>query len=366
MPKGRGSVKIKKVASMSKDDADTLNKMFEQMTGIANAEPDVIIPKILKMKCLIVKYYKLFSILVNFTEFKTLLDEYGEWFKEIENFIENLKDTNKIELNADYSHENINNILNLQSLKDEELNQQYKSLKDNSFVKQAIITCSNLENYKNYIKDKENLDDKFIKREPGLSLIPFSFSGMDFKILWSLDEITDQGKKFLLSIIHHSYTIGHEIYEIISSPDVDIAKFSSILVEHITKMRKQIPRCDKAFDVIENSVKLLENNFKAYYRCSVEAENPSVIVESFIIDVSTTQSASPLVNSQFRRIMSFLKQKSSGINDPKIKKLFSMLNEQRAAMDTELGLGADNQQEKSEEENEGESEGEYNEEDLKE
>jgi hypothetical protein len=337
MPRG-GSVKIKKVSAVSKDDAESLNKMFEQMTGLSNAEPEVIIPKMLKVKQIVVKYHKLFSIVVNFTEFKTLLDEYADWFKDIENFITNLKESNHIDLGENYSHEDMSNILQLQNLDADVLNQQYKNLKENAFIKQIIITCSNLENYKIHIKDKDNLSDKFIKREPGLSLIPFSFSGLDLKVLWSLNELSEQGKKFLLSIVHHSYVIGHDLYEIVSSPDVDIAKFSSILVESITKMRKQIPRCDKAFDVIENSVKMLENNFTTYYRCSVEAENPSIIVESFIIDVSTSQSASPLVNSQFKRIVSFLKQKSSGINDPKIKKLFGMLNNQFSAMDAELGV----------------------------
>ncbi len=340
MPRG-GTVKIKKISTVSKDDAESLNKMFEQMTGLSNADPEVIIPKILKVEHIIVKYYKLFSILVNFSEFKTLLSEYDEWFKDIESFLENLKETTHINPSENYSHEDINNILKLQNENVETLNKKYKNLKENSFVKQIIITCSNLENYKTHIKDKDNLSDKFIKREPGLSLIPFSFSTMDLKILWSLNELSSQGKKFLLSIVHYSYTIGRDLYEIVSSPDVDIAKFSSILVESITKMRKQIPRCDKAFDVIENSVKMLESNFTTYYRCSVEAENPSIIVESFIIDVSTSQSASPLVNSQFKKIVTYLKQKSSGINDPKIKKLFGMLNTQFSAMDAELGVKPD-------------------------
>lgn len=338
MARGKGSVKVKKISVVSKDDTESLNKMFEQMTGIANAEPDVIIPKLLKIQQNIVKYYKLFSILVNFTEFKNLLDEYDTWFKDIETYIKNLKETNNIDLDKNYSPDIVANVHQLQSISVDELNKLYKDTKENPHVKEIVVTCSNLSNFKRYIENKDDINGKFINREPGLTLIPFSFSELDLKILWSMDDLSEQGRKFILSILHHSYTIGYEVYDIISSPDIDISKFSHILVESITKLRKQIPRCDKAFDVIENSVKLLEGNFKNYYKNSVEAENPNILVESFIIDVSTSQTASPLVTSQFRKIVSFLKQRSSGVTDPKVKALFGMLNEKFTAMDSEMGV----------------------------
>ena len=96
-----------------------------------------------------------------------------------------------------------------------------------------------------------------------------------------------------------------------------------------------IPRALKldGYDVVD-----VETNFKGYYKNSMEAENPSIIVESFILDVSTSQTASPLVTSQLRKIVSFLKQNSANINDPKIKKLFGMLGQQFNAMDKEFGV----------------------------
>jgi hypothetical protein len=341
MTRGRSSMKVKKISMVSKDDTDSLNKMFEQMTGMSNAEPDVIVPKILKIKQRIVKYYKVFNILLNFAEFRSL-EDYKSWFDEIQEFITKLASSTDIDLQGNYSSDDINNIQQLKQINEDDLNKIYKDLKENPHIKQIIITCSNLANYKRYIENKDAIDDKFIRREPGLSFTPLSFSNLDLKVLWSLDDISSHGKKFMLSILHHSYTIGYEIYDIVSSPDVDIRKFSAILVESIAKLRKQIPRCDKAFDVIENSVKLLENNFKNYYKSSVEAENPSIIVESFIIDVSTSQSASPTVTTQFRRIVAFLKQRSAGVNDPKVKKLFGMLNNQFSAMDKELGVKTSN------------------------
>ncbi len=339
MGKGRGGiVKQKKISMVSKEDTTALNTMFEQMTGITDASADVIIPKILKIKNNIIKYHKVFNILLNLTDLKEKLNEYNEWFEDIRIFLETLLNETDTDLKISYDHEDIIQILKLKEMSESELNKIYKSLKENKYLKEIIITCSNLAPFKKYIDDKNNIDGRFILREPGLTMRPLSFSKVDLKILWSMPEVGDKEKKFIMTILHHSYKIGWDIYGIISSPDVDIKEFSEILVESITKLRKQIPGCDKAFDVIENSVKTLEDNFGSYYKNSIEAENPSIIVESFIIDVSMSQNASPVVTSQFRKIVAFLKQQSAGINDPKIKKLFGMLNTQFNAMDKELGV----------------------------
>jgi hypothetical protein len=339
MAKGRATVKIKKMPMASKEDAETLNKMFEQMTGAQNADVDVIIPKYIKLHKLVSKYCKLFGILLGSDEFVELVSEH-DWIEEISGFIKALPESTGTDLTKRYD-ESLEDMIQLKGLSECEMNTKYKNLKENSFIKQIIITGSNLAQHKKYIGDSATLDDSFINREPGLTFQPISFSSLDLKVLWSIDTITPSAKKFVLSMLSHTYNIGIEMYDVITSPDIDINKFSRILIESITKLRKQIPRCDKAFDVIENSVKLLEGNFKSYYKSSIEAENPSVIIENFIIDVSTSQNASPLVTTQFRRIVAFLKQKSSGNNDPKVKKLFSMLNSQFSAMDKELGIKTD-------------------------
>jgi hypothetical protein len=201
-----------------------------------------------------------------------------------------------------------------------------------------VITGSNLSVHKAHISEADKLDDIFINREPGLTLQPLAFSTMDLKIIWQFSGSSEMAKKFILSILRHTYLIGIDTYDIVTSPDVDIKKFSKILVDSIAKMKKMIPRCDRAFGIIEKSVKLLEDNFKTYFRGSVEAGNPSIIVESFIVDISTSQKSSPMVTAEFRKIVSFLKEKSSQNNDPKIKKLFSMLNNQFNTVDTELGV----------------------------
>jgi hypothetical protein len=129
---------------------------------------------------------------------------------------------------------------------------------------------------------------------------------------------------------------------VIYSPDVDIVQFSELLISTISKLRKQIPRCDRAFDVIENSVNMLRTNFKDYFRMSVESENPATILESFIIDVASSQKANPSVVMQFRKITAFMKKNAGNNKDPRVQKLFKMLNMQFNKLDKEMNVDTSN------------------------
>jgi hypothetical protein len=145
-------------------------------------------------------------------------------------------------------------------------------------------------------------------------------------------------KKYILNILSHTYLIGHEVYEIITAPNIDIKKFSRVLLANIDKMKKTIPRCDKAFDIIKNSVEMLENNFKGYYKNSVESANPSVIIESFIVDVSMSQKSNAVITGQFRRIIMHMKKQAANNTDPRVKKLFKILNSQFDLMAKSTGI----------------------------
>ena len=121
----------------------------------------------------------------------------------------------------------------------------------------------------------------------------------------------------------------HEIYKIITSPDIDVSKFSKIIVESINKVRDlpELNRCKDAFNKIKESVALLENNFGDYYKDMQQSENPNTIIENFIIDVSQGQNMNLSLMRQFRTIIGFYKKKSSSkIKDPRVSKLFEGLN----------------------------------------
>ena len=326
----RGKVRIKKIIPKgSDDDTELLNDMFSQMTGTENADVEIIIPKFCKLHGFISKYIKIYQMLLKFNEFIDRFPEHKENFNEIALYVK------KLEVIV---AENENYVNSLKNCSKDEVNRVYKKLKAMKEIQTIVITSGNLGKHKRYLENSENLGDEFIKREPGLSLTPLAFTNLDLKILWASDKLTSMAKKYILNIISHTYLIGHDVYRLITSPDVDIKKFSKILVENIEKMKKQIPRCDKAFDVIAKSVSMLENNFEGYYKTSVEAENPSIIIESFIIDVSMGQKANPTVTAQFRKIIMFMKRQSANNKDPRVSKLFKILNNQFSMLQKETGI----------------------------
>ena len=337
MPR-HGSVKVKRMMPKgSAEDANMLNDMFSQMTGSENADPDIIIPKLCNLNNLLIKYSKIYNLLLTFKDFIDNFPECESNFTEISKFIESL---GHIVTDSSKFTEEI-----LKSWPSDNINALYKQFKINKAVQDIIITSSNLGKYKRYLIDINNLGDEFIKREPGLSFKPIAFTGLDLKILWASDKLSNMAKKYILSIISHTYNIGHQIYQLITSPDIDIKKFSEVLIKNIEKMKKQIPRCNKAFDIIANSVHLLEDNFGGYYKTSVEAENPSIIIESFIIDVSMSQKANATVTTQFRKIIMFMKRQSANSKDPRVTKLFKILNSQFNMMQKETGVNPDSDDE---------------------
>lgn len=330
MPRGT-KIKVKKIMPKgSVEDANVLNDMFEQMTGSQNADSSILIPKIIELNELLIKFCKVYTMLLNFNDFIDNFQEHKTEFDEIKRFIDDIQKiiTPETEMSE----------TKLKQLNDTQINSLYKELKSKSEVQTIVIASSNLKKYKRYLEDKNNLKDDFIKREPGLSMTPLSFTKLDFKLLWASNKLTNMAKKYILSILNHTFIIGHSIYEVITSPDIDIKKFSKVLIENIDKMKKTIPRCDKAFNIIKNSVSLLEDNFKSYYKNSVESENPSVIVESFIIDVSMSQKANASITGQFRRIIMFMKKQAANNNDPRVKKLFKILNSQFDLMAQKTGV----------------------------
>lgn len=330
------SKKVKtKTVGADPADMNMLNNMFDQMTGVSHADIEVLQPKYVAIRAKLIKVCKVLTLLTTFKEFSSSFSEMKSGIQDIEKYVNSLKE--KFRLESTPEEDAAKNTIETK----EELNKAYMDLKESVEMKQLIISVGNLGKYKKYLATKETLADEFIKREPGLTLKPFAFSGFDFKILWASDNITDTVKKFMLNILYHFYTVGYEIYDLNTSPNIDISKFSEVLIKNISLLKKQIPRCNHAFDIIADSVSMLENNFKGYYKSSVEAENPSLIIESFIVDVSMKQKASPELTRQFKKIIMFMKKKTENNNDPRVKKLFSLLNSQFSMMEKETGVAED-------------------------
>src|SRR5437899_3172905 len=80
--------------------------------------------------------------------------------------------------------------------------------------------------------------------------------------------VTPKHKQYLLLSISMMFNKCREIHRIVTSPDIDVKKFSNVIIESIEKVKgvPELNRCNEAFNKIRDSVKLLEDNFSDYYK----------------------------------------------------------------------------------------------------
>lgn len=196
----------------------------------------------------------------------------------------------------------------------------YQALKDSFVVEEYLKVCKALRQGEDCIKDRCALSDNFIKRCVGEEFYVFDFAKINFKHLFThileenfpeKDEF-DGCKQYILVMCNMLYITTQDIYSIVTSPDVDIDKLSELIIKAITAAKKQIPRCDKAFRLIENSVDMLKNGMSTYYKDFVASGNPAIIFENFINDISNDIHIDSQTLGQFKRIIfHFRKQANS-------------------------------------------------------
>jgi hypothetical protein len=323
-------VKIKQIKKVV-GDVD-LNNMFEEMMGIKDAELDIIIPKFVLVRntiryiCRVLNQFSTFAIL------RSDFPEISDGLDEVKKFADEIKEATYLKHDHDEKETQYANVSK------EDLNGLYRKLKENPYVKRLIILCNVLEKYKMNFNDTTKLKENFVNQEPGLSFKIFDFSSLDLKILWSNSKLNVVVKRYILSVLASLHKHTYALYNIITSPDVDIDKFTKLLLSSIGELRKQpkLHRCNAAFKRIEQSVELLKGKFSDYYRESLASRNPDSLVTSFIVDVSNQGGADARLTREFRQIIQYMheiSQKSGKSKDPQVQKIFAMLNSNFALME---------------------------------
>ena len=298
--------------------------MFNQMLGTEDADPSIVIPKYVTVKNKVQSLSKILSAAVEDVLHRSFPEE-KDGCDDIMRYVESL---NKIKYIDVPPVEKITHEIS------KEICMSYIALKSNNDIKIIIMTCKNLIGYAGKLSVDESFDDSFIARIPGLEFIPFTFSRLNIKQIWVSPQVTDRIKKYIFTVLKIVLDISKTIYKTLTSPDVDVKEFSKAIINSIAQGKKQIPRCEKAFAKIEQSVGLLEGNFDGYYKDFIQSQNPSTIIESFVIDVSQSGGADAQTTQQFRKIISYYQKATQGkIKDPKIRKVFDMLNDNFNAME---------------------------------
>ena len=197
-----------------------------------------------------------------------------------------------------------------------DFNEYFSEIKKVNCINVYIIICNNLNKYKVFLNFnvKEPIPENslnFIKRLIGDEFYPLNeITNINFCKVYNFDHI-DGIKVLTVLTLAQLLTFTKHIYSYIMSPDIDIERFSSIMVEHIAQARSSIPRCNEAFDAIEASMGLLNENFDNYYKDFVTTKNPASIMEGYILDICESKAASNgIIISQFRRIIEFFRKSS--------------------------------------------------------
>lgn len=321
MPK----VKVKQMKKAMGEDGEELSKMFSQLMGEESMlDPAVISDKYhsLKNECmtlanLISKFND--TVIKDMTEID---DVFVGNYKEIDKFVINLR---KIFDNKEIS---IHEMVKL-----------YKSIKEGHVIIEVVRLCRNLIQHKRYLVDKDNLSEQFIYREPGDELCLFPFSSLNFKYMFSYDELSknEKRKSYTMISLHLMYKITHSIYDITTSPDIDIKEFSKLIIKSINQAKKSMPRCDKAFSKITESLDMLIENFSDYYKDFISTKRPEIIIENFMGDIINNVSETDLqCISQLRKIVSFYKDKAMKSNvksNPMMERAFESIQEKFNMLD---------------------------------
>lgn len=209
-----------------------------------------------------------------------------------------------------------------------QFNETYSAIKKCSLVNTLIVTCKNLIPYKKYIGNPDELKDRFLIKGASISFCPFpDLPQLNFRQMYIDDKLTKGDKDLILLVLHKAFSISYEVYELISSPDIDVAEFVQVIMTSIEEVKKHIPRCDQAFQKIIESVDMLKGNFKGYYKDFTASGNPTIIMENFVLDVSKNTQSSPTVTAQFRRIIThYRKLASQQASNPKLQSLFAQVD----------------------------------------
>ncbi len=371
------TVKISTAKKTMKD--PQLIELFNQMVGTSAPDPNVVIPK----------YEKLLSItgdIVNIlgkfvvSPCQVLRPEFEKGFEDIEKFVEKSKEeltkltiepTEKSVLSQEEldlvntQPDTLEKVMQNMGLKYDvnELGEAYKNLKDSEVVKAFIMTYRLLKeslvaeverrkvkmelfDSEHDLADKTKLSSSFIRKSIGHVLNLFSFSSIDFKGIDLSPLVDKKMRQYVLFTLYLVYTKCDEIYKLVTSPDVDVAKFSEALVSNIDSIRKRIPRCDEAFNKIKESVELLQGNFGGYYKDFISSQNPGIIVEHFVLDVAKDSKANAKVTRQFRQIIQFYKKHMAGqIKDPKLQRIFSLVGKNLDILEKKTGVRKDGDEE---------------------
>ena len=305
---------------------ELLTNMFNQLVGTA-VDISITYPKYVAAKRLC---GQLVTVFEKFTNSPLMaLPMYAVEKTEINAFCVK----SRADINATFDQDLTDYSWNLNLVADdikENFSKSYTDMKVSAIVNVFIVMCDSMAPYRKNFKDSEKLDHKFIICMADTEWCPFPFSRFNAKTLFDIQGVGEHTINFFMTVLNKAYEFSYGLYEILSSPDVDIDAFVDLIRENLEAIQKipELSRCGRAFAKIYKSLDLLRTNFGDYYKDFLSTQDNTVIIQNFILDVSKQTGADIQLTGQFRKIIMYYRKisNSNGVSNPQITELTSQVD----------------------------------------
>ncbi len=200
----------------------------------------------------------------------------------------------------------------------EEFAIKYNALKTADCITKLIASLDRIDSHTLHIECPGNPSVLFALKLPGFEWFPFTF--LDFNVVTILNELTDTQQitvsQILAKIISVIYRKTIAINNHFANPDIDINEFTDVIMSAIKEIKNvpELNRCSHAFAKIERSLDLLKDQFGTYYGAYAESGDFTIILQSFIGDVSTREgNMTPVLSREFAAIIKYYTNKIAEI-----------------------------------------------------
>ncbi len=329
--------RVKKIKVPIGANDEGIAEMFNQMLGAGSINMTIAYPRYMRIKGICEQLVKLFSLLVD-SPFMKAYKDFAPQKAQMENFCAEADKKMAEIFKMDFSDYEWNLTLVEDELQ-KKFASDYELMKKSDLINTFIVMCDRLMPYKKNFNDLDKLNSKFITTMPGAEWIPFPFTNLNLKYIFSLN-IGKNTIGFFMIILHKSFELSHQLFEEIQSPDIDVDQFSDFIMKNIDEIQKrpELHRCKEAFNKIKESVGMLKNNFGGYYRDFISTNDSTIMMQHFILDVSKTDTSAKITR-QFQVIINYYRKIAGDqIKNPKFKMLFDKIS----ASFKELERGTEN------------------------
>lgn len=320
-------VKVRKIKISGGGDNDELNKMFNSVLGTGEIDMGIAYPRFLTMRDLCKNILNIFEQVID-SPFMRQCKEFAPQQEEIRQYcLRGRKDMIQL-FKWDFSDYEWNLSL-IDPAQVKLFTEDYNNMKKSSLVRGFISLCNDLHPYRSNFIDLDKLNYKFIINMPGSEWLPFQFTTLDLKTIFTTPGVGENTIRFFMVVLNRVYTVSHKLWNESTTPDIDIDLFVQDIAARLDTIRKVpgLEQCGRAFDKIQESVDLLKTNFNSYYRDFIDTRDNTVIMQNFILDIGKNSKVDPIVSNQFMKIIAFIQKEAKGHMDkPQVKMLFDQIN----------------------------------------